>query len=186
MMATGIRLPADFHGSVRLDFGQIGVTVMPSKDKGQPMMRKPIYDGLLSWDGWGGEFRLVAGQCQLWIYDLTANADTSLTLLTPIVVVVSDLPENYGKPGVMTVRSCAAQIASKVASRFSIKPQRLLYVEYYPARRYGVNGEHHIGEKFDRVRFQWHNQRATNPRWEGLTEPLKEVVAQLIKGENTP
>lgn len=149
-------------------------------------MSKPIYDGLLSWDGWGGEFRLVAGQCRLWIFDLRDEADPGLTMLNPMLAVVSDLPENYGKPGVMTVRSCAAQIATKVAKQFSIKPQRLQYIEYYRARRYGMNNEHTIGEKFDRVRFQWHDQRALNPRWEALQDPLKAVVAQLLKGEETP
>ena len=146
-------------------------------------MGKAVYNGLLDWDGWGGEFRLVAGQCRLWIFDLRAEADARLTLLNPMLVVVSDLPENYGKPGVMTVRSCAAQIATKVARQFSIKPQRLQYVEYYPARRYGMNHEHLIGEKFDRVRFEWQNQRAINPRWEVLQDPLIEIVAQLLKGE---
>ena len=149
-------------------------------------MGKAVYNGLLDWDGWGGEFRLVAGQCRLWIFDLRAEADVRLTLLNPMLVVVSDLSENYGKTGVMTVRSCAAQIATKVARQFSIKPQRRQKVDYYPSRRDVMNHEHLIGEKFDRVRFELQNQRAINPRWEALQALLQEIGAQLLKGEETP
>lgn len=148
-------------------------------------MSKLVYNELFEWDGWGGEFRLVSGKCRLRIYDLRSDGASGPTPLKPMVVVVSDLSEKYGVPGVMTVRSCAAQIATNVAEQFSISPQRLQYIEYYPERRYGKNNEHLIGEKFDRVDFDWRGRTARNPRWEALDDPHKAIMAQLIKGDAT-
>lgn len=139
-----------------------------------------IYDGIYSWEGWGGSLRLASGKCRLRIFDLK-KAETGLTHLKPMIVVVSDVAESR-----MSVRSCCGHIASSVAREFNIKPHRMVFIEYYPATVYGEHRDRIIPERYDLVDFNWHLDKAIEPRWRTLKPPLLDIVKPLVESVKSP
>jgi hypothetical protein len=135
-----------------------------------------IYDDIYSWEGWGGALRLASGKCRLRIFDLKDNGTSGLAHLRPIIVIASDIPESR-----MSVRSCCGHIATRVTKEFSIKPHRMMFIEYYPQSEYGENREHIIEEKFDLVEFTWLDEGAIEPRWRTLKPPLLDVIKELAE-----
>lgn len=134
-----------------------------------------LFDGIYTWEGWGGALRLGHGKCRLRLFDLTRSDKRQLAHLHPYIGVVTDVE---GSP--MSVRSCTSHVVSKVAQEFQLPPQRMIWVEYYPPTVYGPHSEHHIAERFDRVEFTWHGDRAIQPRWRPVTPPLLEILKKLI------
>jgi len=136
-----------------------------------------IYNDIYEWEGWGGKLRLASGKCRLWVFDRRKDSrNKAVTILRPKLVVVSDV--NGSK---MSVRSCAGHIATKIARDFEINPQRMLYVEYYPAVRYGMRNEYEIPEQYVAVDFVWDQGKAIHPRWRHLQPPLLDVLTDLMK-----
>jgi hypothetical protein len=138
-----------------------------------------IFDDIYSWEGWGGMLRLASGKCRLRIFDLRKGNQKGLAHLKPIVVIATDLPDSR-----MSVRSCCGHIATSVVREFNFKPHRMLFIEYYPETVYGERGQHVISEKYDVVDFNWHEQKAIEPKWRTLKSPLLEVVEELMKSHN--
>lgn len=139
-------------------------------------MAKKIYDDKFYWKGWGGRLRLGSGVCRLRIYDLTKQAkDRQLSHIKPIIVVVTDIDESG-----MSIRSCAAHIATQIVENFNISPNHMLYVEYAPSRRYGENDEQVIPEVVDSVAFTWRENRAINPKWRPVSPQLKKMIKNLL------
>jgi hypothetical protein len=136
---------------------------------------KIIYDDLFEWEGWGGKLRLGSGKCRLRILNLRSETTNKLTPIKPVVVIVSDIPG-----GAMSVRSCAGHIATQVTCRFNIDPHRMLYVEYYPAVVYGGNKKLEIPERYESVEFTWREDKAIQPRWRPLPEPLVEMIESVM------
>lgn len=137
-----------------------------------------IYDDIYTWEGWGGAFRLGSGRCRLRIYDLKKGAQKRLAYLKSILIIATDLPR--GKPGDMTVKSCNSHIATSVARDFNFEPNRMQFVEYYPARRYGKAGEHLIEERIEAVDFTWYEDKAMKPVYRDLDPPLLDIVRNLL------
>ncbi|MFP4193394.1 MAG: hypothetical protein ACOCQI_05345 [Desulfosalsimonas sp.] len=135
-----------------------------------------IHDDIYTWEGWGGRLRLASGKCHLRIFDRRKGADSLVTILRPMVVVVSDVSGSK-----MSVRSCAGHIATCVTRDFDIDPHRMLYVEYYPTVRYGMQNEHEIPEQYVAVDFNWNEGRALNPSWRPLQPPVIDVVKSLME-----
>lgn len=135
-----------------------------------------IYDADFAWEGWGGKLQLASGKCRLRIFDRARGVGKGVAFLRPFVVMVSDLPDSK-----MTVRSCAGHIATRVTETFAIDPQRMVWVEYYPAVTYGPNGEHTIDEQYVSVDFEWYKGKAINPRWRQLTPPLLDIIRDLAE-----
>jgi hypothetical protein len=139
-----------------------------------------IHDDTFAWEGFGGLFNLAAGRCRLRIFDLAQSDRQKIVRLKPIIVVVSDLPDDSPKVRKITVRSCASHIATKVVHKFNIDPQRMMFVEYYPASTYGDRNQHAIPAKYEVVDFTWHGDKALHPAWRSLEEPLLSQVAECI------
>ena len=78
-----------------------------------------IYDDIYAWEGWGGKLQLASGKCRLQIFDLARDTAGDLSLMRPMLVLVSDVPESK-----MSVKSCAGHVATKVTKEFKIDPQR--------------------------------------------------------------
>lgn len=135
-----------------------------------------IHDDIFTWDGWGGKMRLASGSCRLRIYDQKRTQPGPATVLRPIIVIVSDLPEQT-----LSIRSCAGHIATVVTHQFNIDPHRMMWVEHYPATEYGVENVHIIPERFDLVEFTWHEGRAVNPRWRALKPPLLDSIKAAMQ-----
>ena len=133
-----------------------------------------IYDDIYSWEGWGGKLRLASGKCRLRIFDLKAGNKKGLAHLRPMIAIASDVPESR-----MSVRSCCGHIATSITKKFNIKPHRMLFIEYYPATVYGEHREHAIKEKYDVVEFNWHHDKAIEPKWRTLKPPLLDVIKAL-------
>ena len=140
-----------------------------------------IHDDIFTWKGFGGVYQLAAGRCRLRIFDLAKADMRNVTHLKPVVVVVSDLPHNGPGYRSMSVRSCASHIATSVARQFNIGPQRMTYVEFYPASKYGTDNQHLIPAKIDLVEFSWFDDRAMHPKWRPLASPLLETVGAWIE-----
>ena len=134
-----------------------------------------IHDDIFAWSGWGGTLSLASGKCRLRLYDQKQNGSQSLTHLKSIIAVVSDIPNSK-----MSVKSCTSHVATKVAEEFNIDPQRMLWVEYYPESKYGVEGEHTIPEKLEAVEFTWFDGKAIKPKWRELEPPLREEIKKLV------
>ena len=143
-----------------------------------------IHDDVYKWKGFGGILELAAGHCRLRIFDLgrtSAPRPDKVMPLRSIVVVVSDLPGHDTHMKNVSVRSCTSHIATCVVRDFNIQPQRMLYVEYYPASTYGDRNQHHIPAKLDGVDFQWHERKALHPQWRSLQSPHFDEVMALIR-----
>lgn len=140
------------------------------------------FDDIFSWEGFGGKYRLAAGQCRLRIFDLQHHKHQNVTPLKPLVAVVSDLPDENPKLKKLSIRSCASHIATTIVDRFHIDPHRMVYVEYYAPSSYGDHNQFTIQAKYDAVDFIWHDNLALHPKWRSLNEPLVYVVAELIAG----
>jgi hypothetical protein len=135
-----------------------------------------IHDDVYHWKGWGGNFRLGSGKCRLRVFDLKKARSRGLAHLKPIIVVAEDVADSP-----MSVRSCAGHIVTRVAIEFDIDPQRMLFVEYYPAVAYGERQERSIGERYDAVDFTWHGDKALDPRWRPLPEPTIALLKEIGK-----
>lgn len=145
-----------------------------------------IHDDVFSWQGFGGVYQLSAGRCRLRVFDLSRGDHRNVTPLKPMLVVVSDLPDNGSLPRRMSVRSCTGHIATSVAAKFGIDPQRMVYVEYYPPSQYGEHRQFNIPAKYEAVDFSWEAGKAMHPRWRSLTMPLLQVVVDLIAATQRP
>jgi len=141
-----------------------------------------IYDDIFAWEGFGGVYQLAAGKCRLRILDLSKGEPRGVAHLKPIIVVVSDLPEDQRQLRHVTVRSCASHIATTVTQKFHIDPHRMTYVEYSPPSRYGNRNQHLIEAKFEAVDFTWFEDKALHPKWRLLPSALRGVVAGTISG----
>ena len=134
-----------------------------------------IYDEIYSWEGFGGILRLASGKCRLRIFDLKRGDSQGLAHLRPIIIIASDVAGSR-----MSVRSCCGHIATGVAGEFNIKPDRMMFIEYYPPTVYGEQQNHVIAEKYDLVDFKWHGDKAIQPKWRALKPPMLEVVRELV------
>jgi hypothetical protein len=138
-----------------------------------------IHDDIYNWEGWGGQLRLASGKCRLLIFDLKRGNQKGLAHLRPMIVVVSDVPGSR-----MSVRSCSGHIATSVAREFKINPHRMLFIEYYPETVYGEHKEHVIPEKYDVVDFNWHEDKAIEPKWRTIKPPLLDVIKALVESRS--
>ena len=134
-----------------------------------------IYDGIYTWEGFGGRLKLSSGSCRLRLYDLSREPKGAMAHLRPFIAVVADVPASR-----MSVRSCAGHVATSVARDFKIDPQRMLYIEYYPESVYGEHRERRIPEKYDAVDFNWTEGGAIQPRWRTLQPPLLDAIRRLV------
>ena len=137
-----------------------------------------IHNDIYEWQGWGGKMKLGSGKCRLRIYDMRKGDQKGLSHLKPIVVIISDVPESR-----MSVKSCTGHIATGVTKDFKIDPHRMLWIEYYPERVYGVGGTHRIPEEYELVEFVWHEDKAIQPKWKRLNPTMIEMVKSLIAEE---
>lgn len=135
-----------------------------------------IFDDEYEWKGFGGRFNLAAGKCRLRIFDLSKGPKTGMAHLRPIIVIATDIPESR-----ISVRSVVSHIATVVTNQFSIDPQRMLFIEYYPEVVYGKNDEHRISEHYDAVDFVWHGDKAMHSRWRTLKPPMLDVIVELAE-----
>jgi hypothetical protein len=140
-----------------------------------------VYDDVFAWEGWGGKLRLASGKCHLRIYDLSSDDQKAPAQLRPILVVVDDIPQSR-----MSVRSCAGHVATQITRKFNIKPNRMLYLEYYPESRYGEHGQHLIPEKYEAVEFTWFEGGAIQPKWRTLQPPLLDVIKEILAKDSSP
>lgn len=134
-----------------------------------------IHDDVFVWEGFGGKLRLGSGKCRLRIFHLEKTGPDGLTYLRPFIVVASDISESR-----MTVKSCVSHIATSVVKAFDIKPNRMVFVEFYPRATYGSEGERVIPERFDAVDFTWLGHKALHPRWRALEVPLLDIVREYV------
>ncbi|CAB1079250.1 hypothetical protein D1AOALGA4SA_6965 [Olavius algarvensis Delta 1 endosymbiont] len=135
-----------------------------------------IYDQVYSWEGFGGVLRLASGKCRLQIFDLEKEDRTGLAHLRPMIIIASDVADSR-----MSVRSCCGHIATGVARDFNIKPDRMMFIEYYPRTVYGEQQDHVIAEKYDVVDFKWHEDKAILPKWRALKPPMLDTVKSLME-----
>ena len=134
-----------------------------------------IHNDIFEWSGWGGRLSLASGKCRLRIYDLKETGTKSPSHLHTTIIIITDVPG-----GTMSVKSCSSHIATQVVKKFNLKPQRTLWIEYYPESKYGVDSEHVIPERFEAVEFTWHAESAINPQWRELKPPLLDEIKKLI------
>lgn len=142
-----------------------------------------IHDGIFSWEGFGGVFRLAAGQCRLKIFDLARGHRSNVALIKPYLVVVSDLPDTGSNMAKVSIRSCASHIATRITEQFNIDHQRMVYVEYYPPSVYGDQNQFQIPAKYEAVDFVWHDGKALHPKWRPLEAHLKTMLMEVIDGD---
>ncbi len=139
-----------------------------------------IHDDVFVWQGFGGQLRLGSGKCRLRIFHLGKTAPNGLSYLRPFIVVASDIPESR-----MSVKSCAGHIATSVAKAFDIKPNRMVFVEFYPRTTYGPQDENVIPERFDAVEFTWLGDKAVHPKWRALEPLLLDTVREFMRSADS-
>jgi hypothetical protein len=124
--------------------------------------------------------RLASGKCRLRIFDLKKGDKRGLAHLRPVIVIASDIADSR-----MSVRSCCGHIATSVAREFSLKPDRMMFIEYYPRKIYGAQQDRVIAERFDMVDFTWHEGKAIQPKWRALKPPMLNQVKELVESKNS-
>lgn len=134
-----------------------------------------LFDDIYKWEGWGGRMKLGSGKCRLRIFDLKKGGRQGVSLLHPFIVIASDVPNSR-----MSVRSCISHIATCVARDFNLDPHRTVWIEYYPARIYGINNQFTIPEKFERVDLDWNDDLAIQPSWRPLKPEMRQLVVELV------
>ena len=134
-----------------------------------------VFDDIYSWEGFGGVLRLASGKCRLRIFDLKQSDQEGLAHLRPNIIIAEDISDSR-----MSVRSCCGHIATGVARKFNIKPERMLFIEYYPETVYGEQQDHVINERYDVVDFCWRDDQAIQPRWRALKPPMLDIVKGLV------
>ena len=140
-----------------------------------------LFDGIYSWEGWGGKFKLGSGRCRMRIFDLDTGEKRRVAHMKSIIVVVSDLPREPGwAPNRMTVKSCPSHIATKAVREFNIDPGRMLWVEHYEATPEGENVRYPVAERFDEALFSWNEEGAMQRGWKPLPPPMIETVKHLL------
>ncbi len=136
-----------------------------------------IHNDIFYYKGFGGKLNLASGTCRLRIFDQRKEESGGLILLRPMIVIVSDVPGND-----VSIRSCAGHIATMVTKEFAIKPQRMMWIEYFPAQEYGKDKVRTIPERYDVVEFSWKENKAIEPKWRTLKPPMLDLVKELMKG----
>jgi len=134
-----------------------------------------IHDDMYSWQGWGGKMRLGSGKCRLRIYDLKKGKTGGPSFIKPVIVVITDVEDSK-----MSIRSCTSHIATRVVSDFNLDPSRMMWLEYYPASRYGEKGQHVIPERLESVEFEWQEMMAIKPTWRPVRPPLLDMVYEMM------
>jgi hypothetical protein len=56
----------------------------------------------------------------------------------------------------------------------------MVWIEYYPEKRYGMNDKNIIPERYESVEFVWHEDRAVKPIWKTLNPTMLELVKKLV------
>ena len=79
-----------------------------------------VYNGIYSWEGWGGKLRLGSGKCRLSVFDISRDQQ-NIAILKPVIIVVSDIPSYESGPNRMSVKSCASHIATRLVREFNIR-----------------------------------------------------------------
>ncbi len=136
-----------------------------------------LYQGIFQWEGWGGVLKLASGKCQLTLYDLSSSEPRHIIPMETAIAVVSDIDEPRRQGQWVSIRSCAAHIATQVVEKFDLKPQRLLWIEYTPEKAYGPCKEKVIPESYSAVKFEWRQKAAFNP----VRKPLDGDRIRLIE-----
>ena len=139
-----------------------------------------IHDDIFVWEGFGGKLRLGSGKCRLRIYRFESNSPDGLAYMRPYMVLASDVPASR-----MSVKSCVSHVATSVAKTFDIKPNRMVFVEFYPRATYGQKGEKVIPERFEAVDFTWIGDKAMHPQWRPLEPPLLDIAKKIIRNEES-
>lgn len=140
-----------------------------------------IFDDILNWDGYGGKFNLAAGRCRLRLFNLSESDTAGVSLLKPIIAVVSDLPgDDPSALKRVSVRACISHLATTIVHRFKLDHNRMVLIEYYPRGIYGQRSEKVIPEKYDLVDLKWHGDKALFPSWRPLKPPLLDIVRALV------
>jgi hypothetical protein len=139
-----------------------------------------IYDDIFSWKGFGGKLKLASGKCRLKIFDLSSDQTDGLVHLKPIVVIAIDHPESK-----MSVRSCSSHIATMVSQQFHVAPSRMQFVEYYPQKTYGRDGQNFIPEIFEAVDFSWKDDLAMHPKLRPPAPPLHKRLLELLSDDRS-
>lgn len=140
-----------------------------------------IHDDIYTWDGFGGKMRLGNGRCRLRIFDMKKSDAGRLSHIRPIIVVVSDLPEETKSYKTVTVKGSASHVATRVTIDFNIDPNRMMWIEYYPGHAYGPYNEKHIPDRLEAVEFTWRDDLALHARWRKLEPPLFDAILDLIR-----
>lgn len=141
-----------------------------------------IYNDIYQWEGWGGALRLQSGRCRLRIIDLRNIPAKEISLIKPFIVMVSEVPLDKTTRQFVSLRSCIGHVATRILREFELQRQRVLWVEYYPERRYGPKRDKVISERFDEVVFKWKDDVALQPSWKPVEPPLLDRLKELEKG----
>jgi len=137
-----------------------------------------LHNQIFHWDGFGGLLKLASGNCMLRVVQLQKS---DLAFVKPYIVITEDTPPDdpSKKNQKLSIRSCCAHIATCVTQKFSINPNRMFYLEYYPESIYGVNQEKHISEQYDVVSFFWDDNKAFQPSFRVLKSPVLDHVKKI-------
>ena len=69
----------------------------------------------------------------------------------------------------------------KELKEFGIDPHRMLFVQYYPTKAYGIQGAYIRPEKYQVAEFKWHAEEAKDPKWNPLKATILNIIKKLVK-----
>jgi hypothetical protein len=104
---------------------------------------------------------------------LAFTADNGIPTECEILINQNILVASDRGIGVSVTNACET-IATEAVRRFGLDPERLVFIEHYPAD--GADSRHGQPERCASVTFLWHDQRAHRPRWRHLTVAQAEVL----------
>ena len=114
-------------------------------------------------------FHRFKSKCRIRIYK-TSNND---------IVIATELKDNPGTP----ITNYAEQLATRIKYDYDIDPERLIWIEHYPARVY--SGDKIEKESYDIVKFEWDGEKYSKPEWKHSSkEEVETLIGMQLKEES--
>ncbi len=92
------------------------------------------------------------------------------------IVVASELRDNPGT----SITHFAEYLATRIIFEYDIIPERLIWIENYPARTF--SGDKIERETYDFIEFKWDGENFSKPEWKhGSREEVESLVGMRLQ-----
>jgi hypothetical protein len=93
------------------------------------------------------------------------------------LIIVSELPNNPG----MSICNAFEELFLQVVKAYDLRPEKLLWIEHWEAWKVTDGAPYdREEEEWSKVIFDWDGRRASNPRWQYVSQTFVEAAKSLL------